>query len=38
LDLLRANIHINIKIWKHKIKKKESRAEGAQHLNYRIKS
>jgi hypothetical protein len=38
LDLLRANFNINIKIWKHKIEKKESQAEGAQHLNYRIKN
>jgi hypothetical protein len=34
LDLHRANININIKIWKQNIKKKESQAEEAQHLNY----
>jgi hypothetical protein len=38
LDLHRANINIDIRIWKHKIKKKEFQAEEAQHLNYRIKS
>jgi hypothetical protein len=38
LDLLRANININIKIWKHKIKKIEAQAEGSQHVNYRMKS
>jgi hypothetical protein len=38
MDLLRANININIKIWKHKILKNQAQAEGAQHLNYRMKS